>query len=88
MNDGAIRIGTVTAVNAAALAVRVHFPDVDIVSDWLPVLRHRPGVSTETADGHKHGVVTSHWIPSIGDPVLCIYMPGFNADGYVLGGIA
>lgn len=26
-------------------------------------------------------------MPSVGDTVLCIYGEGFNADGYVIGGL-
>lgn len=89
MNEGLIRIGIVTAVNADALTVRVQFPDADIVSDWLPVLRRRSAITgTGETDSHTHSVSLGHWLPSIGEAVLCIYTPGFNADGYVLGGIA
>lgn len=34
------RIGTVTVVDVKKRMARVRFPDVDIVSDWLPVLDH------------------------------------------------
>lgn len=27
------------------------------------------------------------WFPAVGDTVLCIYNPGFNEDGFVIGGI-
>lgn len=27
------------------------------------------------------------WFPSVNDTVLTLYIPGINADGYVLGGI-
>lgn len=30
--------------------------------------------------------VTS-WFPAVGDTVLCIYNPGFNEDGFVIGGL-
>lgn len=89
MNEGTIRIGIVNAVNAGALTVRVQFPDTEIMSDWLPVLRRKSAVSgTGETEGHTHSVSLGNWLPSVGDTVLCLYMPGFNADGYVLGGIA
>lgn len=88
MNEGTIRIGIVTAVNADSMKVRVQFPDVDIISDWLSVMRHNPTVDIDETDGHTHSVVLEPWMPSIGAAVICVYMPGFNADGYVLGGIA
>lgn len=34
------RIGIVTVVDVKKRMARVRFPDVDIVSDWLPVLDH------------------------------------------------
>lgn len=35
-----VRIGTVIVVDVKKRMARVRFPDVDIVSDWLPVLNH------------------------------------------------
>lgn len=29
----------------------------------------------------------TNWMPAIGDKVAIIYSEGFNADGYVIGGI-
>ncbi len=34
------RIGTVTVVDVKERMARVNFPDVNIVSDWLPILNH------------------------------------------------
>lgn len=92
-----VRIGTVTDVDARGMQVRVHFPDVDIVSGWLKVLKRNPLISaTGTTSGgsdedsfasHSHSVNLGHWMPSIGDAVLCLYMSGFNADGIVIGGL-
>ena len=62
-----IRTGTVTAVSGRS--VRVHFPEDDIVSDWLKVIKN-----SDTG-----------FMPAVGDSVLCIYAAGFNADGYCLG---
>jgi phage baseplate assembly protein gpV len=66
-----VRVGVVSSVDVDAVAVRIYFEDIDIVSDWLPVLQ-RGG---------------NNWIPSVNDMVLCLYMPMFNADGFVLGEI-
>lgn len=30
---------------------------------------------------------TLPWFPLVGDTVLCIYNPGFNEDGFVIGGL-
>ena len=92
--DNIVRIGEVTEVNVQERTVRVHFPDVDIVSDWLKVLKSPPFIpkkditqQTEIAEQHTHEVKIEPWFPDIGDFVLCIYNPGFNEDGYVLGGL-
>nr|DAY55163.1 MAG TPA: type VI secretion protein [Caudoviricetes sp.] len=92
--DDIIRIGQVSEVNESEHMVRVHFADVDIVSGWLKVIRSPPfipkkGVAqeTETADLHKHEIKIAPWFPDIGDTVLCIYNPGFNEDGYVMGAL-
>lgn len=100
MADSPIRIGNVTAVNEGEMTARVQFPDTGIVSDWLTIMRHKSRVSddgkTENASGgsgeaafaaHKHEVKLKHWIPEVGDPVLCVYAEGFNSDGYILGGL-
>lgn len=88
--DSPVRIGTVTAVDEGRMVARVYFQDVGIVSDWLTILRHKSRVDddehTEIADGHKHEVKLKHWIPKTGDPVLCLYAGGFNANGFILGG--
>lgn len=89
MNNDFVRIGKVTAIDAGTMKVRVQFPDTDIISDWLPVLRHKsPAGNTGTSSGHTHSVTLGHWMPQTGDTVLCLYLPGFNSDGYVLGGIS
>lgn len=70
--DGMVRVGKVTAVDTVKRQVRVHFPDVDIVSDWLTIVRRG---------------TDDQWFPYVGEAVLCLYREGFNASGYVLGGL-
>lgn len=89
-----VRIGEVTEVNSTERTARVHFPDVDIVSDWLKVIKSPPFIpkkgvkqETEIENLHSHEVKIEPWFPDIGDIVLCIYNPGFNEDGYVIGGL-
>lgn len=92
-----LRIGTVSDVNGSNRTVRVHFPDVDIVSGWLIVIYRPMHISeTQAASGgsgeaafasHSHGISASEWMPSVGDNVLCIYGDGFSSDGYVLGAL-
>lgn len=30
---------------------------------------------------------TAPWFPAVGETVLCMYNPGFNEDGFVIGGL-
>jgi len=42
----------------------------------------------EQADAdHKHKIVRKPYMPKVGDEVLAVYLPVFNADGFVIGGI-
>lgn len=36
---------------------------------------------------HRHKIIRKPYMPKIGDQVLVIYLPVFNADGFVIGGI-
>lgn len=36
---------------------------------------------------HKHKLVIKPYFPKVGDQVLAVYFPVFNADGFVIGGI-
>ena len=89
-----LRIGKVSDANEEKRTVRVFFEDVGIMSGWLKVLKNSPFIpaknepqKTEMASLHEHEIKISPWFPDIGEKVLCIYDSGFNADGYVLGGI-
>ncbi len=48
---------------------------------------HGASVSIEQADGHKHTASVSLWMPGVSDTVLVVYLPVFNSDGFVIGGI-
>ncbi len=89
-----VQTGTVTA--ASGNQVRVKFPDTEIPSGWLTVLRAPPSVVVEDASGgsgeaafasHSHGTRTSPWTPQVNDRVLVLYLPVPGGDGFVLGGI-
>ncbi len=32
-------------------------------------------------------VDVSAWLPTVGETVVCLYGDGFNADGYIIGGL-
>lgn len=72
-------------------------------SGWLPVLISRDFISdydgpqhTEYEAGgsgdaafakHKHDLIINPYMPKVGAQVLVLYIPIFNADGFILGGI-
>jgi hypothetical protein len=75
----------------------------DMVSGWLKVIKSPPFIpakdvqqQTEARSGgggyaefasHTHNVVISPWLPDVNDRVVCLYLPVFNGDGYILGAI-
>lgn len=48
---------------------------------------HGASVSIEQADGHRHTASVNLWMPAVNDTVLVVYLPVFNSDGFVIGGI-
>ena len=98
-----VRIGTVTAVDNVKRLAQVYFQDMDLPSGWIPVLINRDFIPdydvpqrTEFEAGgsgdpafasHKHDLLIKPWMPKVNAVVLCIYLPGFNTDGYILGEI-
>lgn len=76
MDDGIVsrmvQIGIVTDVNADAKKARVYFDDSGMTSDWLSVLQQFGSESQ---------------MPKINDVVVVVYLPIFNADGFIIGGL-
>lgn len=100
---GLVRVGIVTEVNNNAHLARVYFEDIDVLSDWLVVLDNRPfipdynvpqrtefeagGSGLPAFEGHKHDLIIKQWMPAINQPVLALFLPVKNADGFILGGM-
>ena len=100
---GSVRIGKVNSVNPDTREVRVFFPDENMMSGWLRVLKNPPHIpskdgeqKTDSKSGgsgysafesHYHNVTIAPWMPSVDEVVLCIYGDAFNDDGYVLGAL-
>lgn len=95
-----VRIGTVSAVDEDNRAARVRFDTENLTSGWLKVLCSPPNVTTNGKNDDTDGdiksdekndgesvVEVSAWLPKVGETVLCIYGDGFNADGYIIGGL-
>lgn len=68
-----VRVGVVSKVNGATGTVKVSFPDLDIVSDDLPV------VVPQTLNNKFYT------LPDVGEQVLCVFLPHGNSHGFVLG---
>ncbi len=44
------------------------------------------GTASEEPE-HNHSAQTMYWMPHINDTVVVLYLPVFNSDGFILGGI-
>lgn len=100
---GLVRVGTVTNVDKGRRMVRVKFRSEDMPSGWLRVLASPPLIPsgdepqrTEFEAGgsgdagfarHKHDLIIKPWLPEQNAIVLCLYLPVFSGDGFVLGQI-
>lgn len=46
------------------------------------------GGSGEAAfETHTHPLTIKQWMPHVNDTVVCLYLPVWNSDGFVIGGI-
>ncbi|MCE5315158.1 MAG: phage baseplate assembly protein V [Armatimonadota bacterium] len=68
-----IRFGEVSAINYALARVKVTFEELDITSDWLPVVQRGAGGAKD------------YWLPAIGEHVVCVFYSDGTEEGVVLG---
>lgn len=101
--SGLVRVGKVTALDYQNRKARVFFEDRDLTSGWLYVLASRPyipdyegeqrteyesgGAGDSAFESHRHALDIKPWMPKINETVLTLYLPVFNADGFILGRI-
>lgn len=101
--ENLVRIGTVTWTDPDKRLARVKFKDTDLPSGKLPVLASRPyipdyevpqrtefeqgGSGDPAFENHKHDLIIKPWMPKVNAIVLCLYLPIWNGDGYILGEI-
>lgn len=101
--ENIVRIGTVTWVDLNKRLARVKFQDTDNQSGKLYVLANRSYIPDygdtqrtefETGGGgaaafenHKHNLIVKPWMPKVNATVLCLYLPVWNGDGFILGEI-
>jgi len=68
---GNIRIGIVSSVDIARMAIRAVIPDQDnLVTDWLPIVQPFSGIAG---------------LPSVDDMVLCAFVDSGLENGFCLG---
>lgn len=83
-----VRIGMVSSVNPDEMKARVQSPDINIVTGDLKILNRMPHIAIEIKDLPNQVTLTAEpWIPNVGDWVLCIFLPGGDGDGFIIGGI-
>ena len=89
-----VRVGTVTDIKPDSREARVFFPNKNIVSGWLKVIKSPPFIpdrsnpqKTEETAEHSHEVKISPYLPDVGDKVLCLFYPIADGDGFILGGV-
>lgn len=68
-----IRWGVIVAADFEKARVKVHFAELELTSDWLPVLQRG---AHELAD---------YWLPSVGDTVVCGFYSDASEEGCVIG---
>lgn len=83
-----VRIGIVSSIDSEEQTARVTFQDKEnLVSGPLKVLENTPNLTIQTAEGHDHEIIVKPWMPSVGQSVVCLYLPNGESDGFVLGKI-
>ena len=101
--ENIVRIGKVTAVDGGRHIARVWYEAMGTESGWLPVLVNQvsipsAGTSQRTEyeggpdnymllENHKHDLTIAPWMPKVNEMVLVLYIPVFNGDGVILGGV-
>lgn len=88
--EGMVRVGTVSSVNESTRTARVFFPDVEIMSGELKIIKSPPFIPRKNVPQQCEAgcpIVISPWLPDPGDTVLCLYDFTFNGDGYILGAL-
>lgn len=67
------------------LAARPYIPDYDTAPQRTEF--QAGGSEAAAFENHKHDLIIKPWMPRINATVLTLYLPVFNAQGFVLGEI-
>lgn len=68
--------------NGAGVAVEEDGDHTHTITDT-----YSGGGSASTAGKHSHAAAVTYWMPKVNDQVIVVYLPVFNADGFILGAI-
>jgi len=94
--ENMVRVGKVSSVNSLKKTARVIFEKLgNLSSGDLPILQTGAMVSLAQASltygaetqTHGHTVTVNSWMPYVGQYVVCLYLPIFNGDGWIIGGL-
>lgn len=83
--ENLVRIGTVTWTDPVKRVARVKFQDTELPSGLLHVLANRSYIPDYEIP--QHPPVIKPWMPKVNAIVLCLYLPVWNGDGFILGEI-
>lgn len=67
------------------LASRPYIPDYETKPQQTQF--EAGGSGDEAHERHRHSLLIKPWMPKVNAVVLCLYLPGFNMDGCILGEI-
>lgn len=90
-HDGSVTIHSAgghthsASTNVASADGHTHGASTDIHESGSH--NHGATASIGVAEGHQHNVYVTAWMPQIHDTVLVVYLPVYNSDGFVIGGI-
>lgn len=68
-----IRFGEVALVDYPSARVKVTFEELELTSDWLPVVQRVAGGAED------------YWLPAIGEHVVCVFYSDGTEEGVVVG---
>lgn len=75
----------ITSAWLKVLANQPYIPDYDVTPQRTEFTAG--GSGDDAFASHKHDLIIKPWMPRVNDTVLVLYLPVFNADGFVIGGI-
>lgn len=69
----------------SVLSSRPYLPDYEVKPQRTEF--EAGGSGTAAYERHKHDLTVKPWMPRVNAVVLCLYLPVWNGDGFILGEI-